>query len=428
MTRRVVVVGHQADAVRTAMDARYGDGVIEYATQSEQKGTGHAALMAEPLLRTHEGMVLVVPGDTPLLTGGILHDLITTHKRIEAAATLLTTILPRDAGSYGRILRDDTGNVTGIVEARDATEQQSAIREISTSIYAFAAPILFRTLRDLRPDNAQGEFYLTDTIGVLHKAGASLSAIISPDPDLVEGVNTRVELAEISAKMRQRILRDLMLAGVTVVDPANTYVEAGVRIGQDTTLLPFTSLHGETTIGEDCVLGPGANITDAMLGSGVTARACFIEKSIVGDRCRIGPFANLRPGTRLGADVKIGDFVETKAATLHDRVSAGHLTYLGDVEIGEHTNIGAGTITCNYDGYRKHRTTVGAEVLVGSHTTLVAPVTVGDGSMTAAGSTITAEVPPGALAVGRQRQINKEEWAAIWHVREKQSKGEGKSE
>lgn len=423
--RRVVVVGHQADAVRAAMDARFGAGVIEYALQTEQKGTGHAALMAETVLAGHAGTLLVVPGDTPLLGAGILRDLVTTHNTLHAAATLLTAVLPGDAGAYGRVLRDANGNVTEVVEARDATPEQRHIREINTSVYAFEAPALFRALRDLRPDNVQGELYLPDVIGLLRGANQKIGAIVSPDPDIVRGVNTRVELAEVTAKMRARILHDLMLGGVTVVDPATTYVEATVRIGQDTTLLPFTTIGGDTVVGEDCTLGPGAHLTDAHIGDNVSARACFIDTSRVGDGCRIGPFANLRPGTTLGRDVKIGDFVETKNATLDDDVSAGHLAYLGDATVGAHTNIGAGTITANFDYYskQKHRTMIGARTAISSHTTLIAPVTVGDGAATGAGSVITRDVPADALAVARERQTNKEGWAA-----RKRAAGEGESD
>jgi bifunctional UDP-N-acetylglucosamine pyrophosphorylase/glucosamine-1-phosphate N-acetyltransferase len=413
VTRPVVVVGHQADQVRAALDALYGAGRIEYALQAEQKGTGHAARMAEPLLADHRGAVLVVPGDTPLLTAGILRDLVAAHNAPGSAATLLTAVLPHDAGAYGRILRTgDGGEVAGIVEARDATPEQRAIREISTSVYAFSGPALFRALRDLRPDNAQGELYLTDVIGLLRAAGEKVGALVSPDPDIVLGVNNRVELAAVAEKMRHRLLETLMLGGVSVIDPATTFVEAGVRVGMDTVLLPFTTLAGDTTIGEDAVIGPHAHVRDSVLGDRVTVRACFIERSEIGDDCRVGPFANLRPGTRLGRGVKIGDFVETKNAVLHDDVSAGHLAYLGDAEIGAHTNIGAGTITCNYDGVRKHRTLIGGDAFIGSHTTLVAPVAVDHGAMTAAGSVITDNVPAGALAVARERQTNKEGWAA----------------
>lgn len=410
--RRLVIVGHQADTVRATLNERFGAGIIEYAEQTEQKGTGHAAQMAEPLLSEHRGTVLVLPGDTPLLSGEILAKLIAFHQECGAAATLLTTVLPHDAGSYGRILRDASGDVLGIVEARDATPEQLRVREINTSVYAFDGPSLFRSLRDLRPDNAQGELYLTDVVRLLRAAGQTVTALISPDPDIVLGVNTRVELAEVSAKMRAHILRNLMLSGVSIIDPASTFVEAGVRVGPDTVIHPFTHLVGETVIGEDGVIGPHAHLIDARLGDRVRVRSCYIEGSEIGDDCVVGPFARIRPGSKLASNVRIGNFVETKAAILHEGVAAGHLSYLGDAEIGAHTNIGAGTITCNYDGYKKSRTTIGARSFVGTNTTLVAPVTIGDNAFTAAGSVITENVPDDALAIARERQTVKEGWMA----------------
>ena len=412
VTRRVVVVGHQADVLQARVDELFGPGVIQYALQAEQKGTGHAALMAQPLLAGHAGTLLLVPGDTPLLTAGVLRALLDEHARAKNAATLLTAVLSEDAGGYGRVLRKADGSVRAIVEARDAAPDELAVREINTSVYAFDAPALFSALRDLRPNNAQGELYLTDVIGLFHQSGRRVGALVSPDPDIVLGVNTRVELADVGEKMRRRILTDLMLSGVTIEDPATTFVETGVRVGQDTAIRPFTTLSGDTTIGEDCVIGPNAHVENSTLGDNVRARACFIERSIVGADCRIGPFANLRPGTTLGRGVKIGDFVETKNATIGDQVSAGHLSYLGDATVGAHTNIGAGTITCNYDGVKKQPTTIGEHAFVGSNTILVAPVHVDSGAVTAAGSVITDDVPAGALAVARERQVNKEGWAA----------------
>jgi bifunctional UDP-N-acetylglucosamine pyrophosphorylase/glucosamine-1-phosphate N-acetyltransferase len=416
--RRVVIVGHQGDAVRERVDALFGAGAVEYAEQAEQRGTGHAARMAEPLLAGFAGTVLVAPGDTPLLSADVLRALVDEHARSGAAATLLTAVLPHDAGSYGRVVRDEAGDVLAVVEARDATGEQLALREINTSVYAFQGPSLFAALRDLTPDNAQGEYYLTDVVKLLRAAGRTVRAVVSPDADVVLGVNTRVELAEVGEKMRERVLRALMLAGVSVEDPRTTYVESTVRVGADTTLRPNTHLRGASVIGEDCVVGPDAHLTDARLGDRVVIRASWAERAEVGDDCRVGPFANLRPGTVLGRGVKIGDFVETKNARLGDGVSAGHLAYLGDAEIGPDTNVGAGVITCNYDGVRKHKTVVGAGAFVGSDTILVAPVTVGDGAVTAAGSVITDDVPDGALALGRERQTVKEGWAEARRRRE----------
>jgi bifunctional UDP-N-acetylglucosamine pyrophosphorylase/glucosamine-1-phosphate N-acetyltransferase len=423
--RRVVVVGHQAEAVQAALDAEFGAGTVEYAVQAEQKGTGHAAQMAEPLLGAAGGTTLVLPGDAPLLSADILRSLLDAHAAEDADATLLTAELP-DAGAYGRVLRaPDTGDVTGVVEARDATPEQKTVREINTSVYAFRTEDLFRALRDLRPDNAQGELYLTDAVSLIRSAGGRVRAVVSPDPDIVLGVNTRVELAEIGEKMRARLLRSLMLSGVTVVDPATTYVEASVTVGQDTTLLPGTHLVGETRIGEDCVVGPNAYVANSTLGDGVHVRASFIDSAVVGDGCKVGPFAHLRPGSRLGKKVKVGNFVETKAATLGDNVSAGHLTYLGDAEVGADTNIGAGTITCNYDGYSKYRTTIGEGAFIGSNSSLVAPVTIGAGGYVGSGSVVTKDVPADALAVARGRQAVKEGWAAAFRAKKAKDKTPG---
>jgi len=305
----------------------------------------------------------------------------------------------------------ETGRVRAIVEARDATPDQLQIREIGTSVYAFHPAALFDALRQITPQNAQGEYYLTDAITLLAGQGRIVEALISPDADVVRGVNTRPELVELRALMQARIHQAHGLAGVTILDPLTTHIDATVKIGPDTTIHPFTLLSGVTDIGEGCEIGPGARISDSRLGVSVSVRDSYVTASEVGDECKIGPFANLRPGSVLGSSVKIGDFVETKNATLGDGVSAGHLSYLGDAEIGPRTNIGAGTITCNYDGEHKHRTVIGADAFIGTHSTLVAPVTLGEGAWTAAGSAITENVPAGALGIGRARQVNKEGWA-----------------
>lgn len=423
--RRIVVVGHQAESVQHTLDSRYGSGTVEYVLQAEQKGTGHAALMARPLLYDFPGTILVLPGDAPLLSPKIIAELLAHHEARGAAATLLTAVLPGDAGTYGRVLRGPGGDVLGVVEARDATPEELAVREINTSVYAFSAVDLFAALADLRPNNAQGELYLTDVVSLLRQQNRPVAALVSPDPDVVLGVNTRVELAEIGQKMRERLLRDLMVSGVTVTDPATTYVEADVQVGQDTVLLPGSHLLGRTTVGEDCIVGPNTYIVDSRIGNRVYARFSVIDKTETGDDCRIGPFAHLRPGSRLRNGVKIGNFVETKAATLHDGVSAGHLSYIGDAEIGVRTNIGAGTITCNYDGVAKHKTTVGSEAFVGTHSTLVAPVTIGDGAFVAAASVITDDVPADALAIARGRQTNKEGWASARRANRRKDTNQG---
>ena len=408
--RVVLVVGHQAEQVQDAMGADF-----EYVLQAEQNGTGHAVQMAESLLADWDGPLLVLPGDAPLITPSLLQSLLDAHQKAGAAATLLTAALD-DAGAYGRIVRDpQTGRVQGIVEAKDATPAQLQIREISTSIYAFHPARLFQALRAVTPQNAQGEYYLTDVVALLAAQGHRVEAVVSPDADIVRGVNTRLELVELAQTMQARIHREHLLAGVSIPDPLTTHIDSTVKIGQDTVIHPFTILSGVTDIGEDCQIGPGARISDSKIGSGVSVRDSHVVASEVGDGTRIGPFANLRPGSATGKNCKIGDFVELKNAQLADGVSAGHLTYLGDAEIGPRTNIGAGTITCNYDIFRnptKSTTVVGADVFIGTHSTLVAPVTVGDDAYTAAGSVITEDVPPGALGLGRARQVNKEGWVS----------------
>jgi bifunctional UDP-N-acetylglucosamine pyrophosphorylase/glucosamine-1-phosphate N-acetyltransferase len=404
--RTVLVVGHQAEMVQEAMGPE-----LEYVLQAEQKGTGHAVQMAEALLGDWDGPLLVLPGDAPLLSASLLEALVAHHTHSGAAATLLTATLDH-AGSYGRVVRDpQTGRVQAIVEARDASPEQLQIQEINTSVYAFEPSALFAALKQITPQNAQGEYYLTDAVALLAGQGQIVEALVSPDADAVRGVNNRPELVELRAMMQARVHQSHGLAGVTILDPLTTHIDATVKIGPDTVIHPYTILSGVTDIGEDCEIGPGARVSDSKIGSGVSVRDSYVTASEVGDDCKIGPFANLRPGSVLGNNVKVGDFVELKNTTLGDGVSAGHLTYLGDAEVGARTNIGAGTITCNYDGMDKHRTVIGADSFIGTHSTLVAPVTLGEGAWTAAGSSITEDVPAGALGIGRARQVNKEGWA-----------------
>jgi bifunctional UDP-N-acetylglucosamine pyrophosphorylase/glucosamine-1-phosphate N-acetyltransferase len=403
--RVVVVVGHEADAVRSAV----GDDV-EYVLQSEQRGTGHAVLQADAALREADD-VLVLNGDLTLITAADLRALLDRHRTTGSAATILTAVLEEPA-SYGRVVRRSDGSVARLVERRDASPEEVAIREINVGLYAFRGPELRERLCRLQPDNDQGEYYLTDVIGLLVADDLRVEAVQAADPRSALGINDRVELAEAAAIVQHRILRRLMLSGVTIIDPATTYIDAGVEIGQDTVVHPMTTLQGRTVIGADCQIGPSSRIVDCELADRVTVHASVMVGSSAGEGCRIGPFANLRPGCRLGREVKVGDFVELKNAVLEDRVSAGHITYLGDVTVGERTNIGAGTVTCNYDGRRKHRTAIGEGVFIGTHATLVAPVTVGDGAYVAAHSVVTEDVPPDAMAIARSRQTNKEGWAA----------------
>ncbi|MCS6830048.1 MAG: bifunctional UDP-N-acetylglucosamine diphosphorylase/glucosamine-1-phosphate N-acetyltransferase GlmU [bacterium] len=417
VARIIVVVGHEAERVQQAFG-----GQCEFALQEEQLGTGHAVMSAKPLLEGYQGDLLVLPGDSPLIDSDTLCKLVEYHRKNGAAATLLSAIFPHEAGMYGRVLRDSRGKVLGIVEAKDATSEQLALREINTSIYCFHAPALFDALQEVRPDNAQGEYYLTDVIGLFTHRGDKVEALVADDWQVALGVNTRVELADVASRLRWRILHNLMLSGVTIVDPANTYIDADVQIGQDTTVHPNTYILGNTVIGEECEIGPMARIEDSHIGNGTKVLASQVVESRLGDGVRVGPFANLRPGTVVGNGAKIGDFVEVKNAVIGENVSMAHLTYVGDAHIGANTNIGAGTITCNYDGKRKHRTVIGEGCFIGSHATLIAPVEIGDGAYVAAASAITEDVPPDSLAIARCRQAVKEGWAKR---RREQSSSEG---
>jgi bifunctional UDP-N-acetylglucosamine pyrophosphorylase/glucosamine-1-phosphate N-acetyltransferase len=403
--RVVIVVGHEAEAVCAAV----GDDV-EHVLQAEQHGTGHAVMQADRILSEADD-VLVLNGDLTLVTADDLRQLVARHRATRAAATILTAEL-EDPASYGRVVRRPDETVERVVERRDASPAQISIRDINVGLYCFRAPELRACLARLRPENDQGEYYLTDVIGLLVSDGRRVEAVRASDPRSALGINDRVELAAAAAILRERVLRDLMLSGVTVVDPATTYVDAGVVVGPDTVIHPMSVLQGQTSIGSECEIGPSARIIDASLGDRVCVHSSLVTSSSVGDGSRIGPYANIRPGCRLGREVKVGDFVELKNAVLEDRVSAGHLSYLGDATVGQHTNIGAGTITCNYDGRKKHHSEIGKDCFIGTHATLVAPVTVGDGAFVAAHSVVTDDVPADALAVARSRQVVKEGWAA----------------
>ncbi|MDW8104105.1 MAG: bifunctional UDP-N-acetylglucosamine diphosphorylase/glucosamine-1-phosphate N-acetyltransferase GlmU [Armatimonadota bacterium] len=406
VSRTIVVVGHEAERVQQAFH-----GQCEFALQEEQLGTGHAVMSARGLLEDYDGDLLVLPGDTPLIDGDTLRQLVEHHRASGAVATVLSAVLPHDAGMYGRVLRDSGGKVVGIVEAKDATPEQLAVREINTSIYCFHAPALFHALQEVRPENAQGEYYLTDVIGLFTSRGEKVEAVVASDWQVTLGVNTRVELADVASRLRWRILERLMLSGVTIIDPSNTYIDADVQIGQDTTVHPNTYILGSTTIGEECEIGPMARIENSQIGNRTRVLASQVVESRLGDDVRVGPFANLRPGTVVGNGSKIGDFVEVKNAIIEENVSMAHLTYVGDAHVGANSNIGAGTITCNYDGRRKHRTVIGKGCFIGSHATLIAPVQIGDGAYVAAASPITEDVPPDSLAIARCRQVVKEGWA-----------------
>ncbi len=413
----VVVVGHGAEQVREGLGAD-----VRYAIQAEQLGTGHACKQALALLDVRDGDVMVLPGDTPLIGAEILARLQQEHQSSGAAATALTTVLD-DAGNYGRVIRSEDGSVRAVVEAKDCTPAQKNIGEINTAIYCFKLPLLRKYLEQITPANAQGEYYLTDVIGLMVDAGLKVGAVVSEDSDIVEGINDRRQLSYLAGIIRRRLLDQLMLDGVSVVDPANTYVDVDVSIGRDTILNPGTVVEKGTVIGENCVIGPNTRLVNMKVGNGVTILYSNLVESEVGDGTKIGPFANIRPGCRIGKGVKMGDYVEAKNAIIGDGVSLAHLSYVGDAEVGANSNIGAGSITCNYDGFNKHRTNIGKGVFVGSNVTIVAPITIGDGALVAAGSVLTEDVPADALAVARNRQTVKEDWAR--KRREEKSKGAG---
>ncbi|WP_320779418.1 bifunctional UDP-N-acetylglucosamine diphosphorylase/glucosamine-1-phosphate N-acetyltransferase GlmU [Streptomyces sp. CRN 30] len=407
----VVVVGHAREQV-TAHLADVAP-TARTAVQERQNGTGHAVRMGlETLGGGVDGTVVVVCGDTPLLTAGTLTALAAAHSADGNAVTVLTAEVP-DATGYGRIVRDAaTGAVTAIVEHKDADDAQRAIREINSGVFAFDGQLLADALGKVRTDNSQGEEYLTDVLGILREAGHRVGACVAGDHREIAGINNRVQLAEARRVLNDRLLTEAMLAGVTIVDPASTWVDATVTFERDVLVHPGTQLHGTTHLSEGAEVGPNSRLTDTRVGAGARVDNTVSSGAEIGDGATVGPFAYLRPGTRLGAKGKIGTYVETKNASIGEGTKVPHLSYVGDATIGEHTNIGAASVFVNYDGQDKHHTTVGSHCRTGSDNMFVAPVTVGDGAYTAAGSVITKDVPPGSLAVARGQQRNIEGWVA----------------
>ncbi|GHD95709.1 bifunctional protein GlmU [Streptomyces naganishii JCM 4654] len=407
----VVVVGHAREKVTAHLAET--DSQVRTAVQEKQKGTGHAVRMGlEELGGSVDGTVVVVCGDTPLLTGDTLRKLAATHQDDGNAVTVLTAEVP-DATGYGRIVRDPaSGAVTAIVEHKDATDEQRAIREINSGVFAFDGRLLTDALGKVRTDNSQGEEYLTDVLGILREAGHRVGACVAGDHREIAGINNRVQLAEARRILNDRLLTAAMLAGVTVVDPATTWVDVTVTFEQDATVLPGTQLHGSTHLGEGSVVGPNSRLTDTKVGAGARVDNTVSNGAVVGPEASVGPYAYLRPGTRLGLKSKVGTYVETKNARIGEGTKVPHLSYVGDATIGEYSNIGAASVFVNYDGKDKHHTTVGSHCRTGSDNMFVAPVTIGDGAYTAAGSVITRDVPPGSLAVARGQQRNIEGWVA----------------
>ena len=400
-----VVVGHHADTVaRTLSSARPSVGVVR---QEQQLGTAHALLQAERPLAGAAGTLVVLSGDTPLISSRTLATLTETNERATAAATVLTATLERPCG-YGRILRRE-GQLIGVVEEADATPDQRTIREVNSGIYAFDLASLFQTVHEIPEAGPKNERYLPAVLQLYQRRQRPVESVVTDDPHEIRGINSQSELAEVSSIMRQRKNEELMAAGVTIDDPATTYIDTDVEVGPDTVIHPGVFLEGRTAVGARCELHAGARIVDSTIGDDVTINNhSVITDSAVASGARVGPFAHIRPGSIVGARARVGNFVELKKATLGTGAKANHLSYVGDADIGAGSNIGAGTITCNYDGVHKYRTTVEADVFIGSGTELVAPVTVGRGAYVAAGSCITDDVPARALAIARGRQVNKD--------------------
>lgn len=401
----VVVIGHGAELVRTAVGGR-----ARIALQEEQLGTGHAVLQAEKALQDFTGTVMILCGDTPLLEAKELKKFYEAHKASGAAATVMSAIM-EDPSGYGRILRDARGDVAGIVEEKDADAEQKAVCEINTGNYCVEAPLLFEVLKTLGHDNAQGEYYLTDVLSKLRALGKKVGGMVTADSEMTMGVNSRRQLALAEAAMRRRILEHWMDEGVTVMDPASTFIEKTVTIAPDTVIYPYTWLQGETIIGEDCQIGPNVRLENVKAAAGCQLHFLYAHDCTVGAGVTAGPYVHLRPDSVIGNDVRIGNFVEVKNSVVGEGSKLPHLQYIGDSDVGKNVNMGCGCITVNYDSKFKHRTVIGDNAFVGCNSNLVAPVTIGADTYIAAGSTITKDVPEDALGVGRARQTNIAGWA-----------------
>ena len=404
--RTVVIVGHGADQVEAELKKRPG---LSFALQEPQLGTGHALLQAEPALRGQAGTLGLLSGDVPLLRPATLGRLVQHHHSRGAAATVLTACAD-DPGGYGRIVRT-AGEISAIVEQRDASEEQRRINEINSGIYAFDLAPLFDAVRQIGSGNAQNEYYLPDLVRMYRERGLRVETVVLDDATEILGVNSRQELAELAAIMRTRRNEELMAAGVTILDPATTWIGPDVTVGPDTIIHPGVHLEGKTVIGSHVVIQPSVRIVDSTVADGVRINSfCLIVESQIGPGASVGPFAHLRPQSIVGQDAHIGNFVELKKTSMGRGSKANHLAYLGDATIGERVNVGAGTITCNYDGTSKHPTVIEDGAFIGSDSQLIAPVRIGKGAYVAAGSSISEDVPPDSLAIARGRQVNKVGW------------------
>ena len=398
------VVGHKAETVKEVL----GD-VCEFALQAEQKGTGHAVMQAIDVIKNSKGEVVILNGDTPLITAETINKAIEYHKNNGNQATVITAILD-DATGYGRIVRDKDGSVLKIVEQKDASKEEKKINEVNSGMYVFDAQSLVYALDKITPNNAQGEYYLTDTLEILLSAGKKIGGYAISDNDEIRGINDRVQLNEAEKIMQKRINEYHMRNGVTMRNPESVYIEDGVEIGNDTEICQNVTIKSGTKIGSDCVIGSGSMLDRAVIHDGVDVLSSVILESEVDEGTHVGPFAYIRPNCHVGKEVKVGDFVELKNSNIDDGTKISHLTYIGDSDVGKRVNFGCGTVTCNYDGKKKYRTTIGDDCFVGCNTNFVSPINVGDGVYIAAGSTITEDIPENSLSIARARQVNKEGW------------------
>ena len=403
--KTVTVIGHKAELVEQVLA-----GQTDFVRQTEQLGTGHAVMMAEPVLENLTGQTLVIAGDTPLITGESLKNLIDFHINHKNVATILTAEADNPFG-YGRIVRNQHDEVLKIVEQKDASDFEQQIKEINTGTYVFDNARLFEALKNINTNNAQGEYYITDVIGIFRENGEKVGAYTLKDFDESLGVNDRVALATAEGVMRRRINQQHMVNGVSFVNPHATYIDVDVEIAPEVQVEANVTLKGQTKIGAETILTYGTYIVDSVIGERTVITNSMIEESSVADGVTVGPYAHIRPGSSLAKDVHVGNFVEVKGSSIGENTKAGHLTYIGNSEVGANVNFGAGTITVNYDGQKKYKTVIGDNVFVGSNSTIIAPVELGDNSLVGAGSTITKDVPADAIALGRGRQINKEDYA-----------------
>ncbi len=412
----VVIVGHKGDEVRREVTGEWAPGrnmpgYIDFAWQLSQRGTGHAVACARGHMHPDCNHVMILCGDTPLITGEMLQEFVQSHLSLDAGLSFITTFVD-DPGSYGRVRRDGHGNVSKIVEAKELLPGDESIKEVNAGIYVIKKDLLEHLLPGLKSDNAKNEFYLTDIVEMAVQDGSRVSAFVWPESSMAQGVNDRYALALAESQLRENVLRKFCMSGVTIRDPKNTYIDFGVEIGKNTVIEPGTFLRGRTRVGQGCVIGPCSEIINSSVGDKSRIWFSVVEHSEIKDGVEIGPYAHLRPDTVIGPEVLVGNFAEIKNSVIESGAKVHHHSYLGDSFVGQKANIGAGTVTVNYDGVRKHKTVIEEGAFIGCNANLIAPVRIGKGAYVAAGSTITGDVPDGSLGIARERQTNKEGWVA----------------